>query len=287
MQSYRDEHRMPVADKRGTDRKNQYKEIFTGTYMQSSIYQKIAVAAQNNWKQLAVLIDPDKISPEYLEQLSYMVNLHNVDYVFVGGSLITQDHFNHTLRIIKERFFVPVVLFPGSTLQISKHADGILLLSLISGRNPELLIGNHVTAAPFLRSSGLEIISTGYMLVESGKLTSVQYISNTMPIPHDKTDIAVCTAMAGEMLGMKLIYIDAGSGAGKPVSEDMARKVKQNIRLPLIIGGGITNANIAHGLWDAGADVLVVGNALEKEPDLIGKICHQRNMQNKSKTYTH
>ncbi len=255
--------------------------------MHNSIYQKIAVAAQNNWKQLAVLIDPDKITSEYLEQLSYMVNLHKVDYVFVGGSLITQDHFNQTLRIIKERFFVPVVLFPGSTFQISKHADGILLLSLISGRNPELLIGNHVTAAPFLQSSGLEIISTGYMLIESGKLTSVQYISNTIPIPHDKTDIAVCTAMAGEMLGMKLIYIDAGSGAGKPISKDMVMKVKQNIGLPLIIGGGITHAGIAQGLWEAGADLLVVGNAVEKDPDLIGKICHQRDRQNKSKTYMH
>lgn len=253
--------------------------------MQSIIYQKITVAAKNNWKQLAVLIDPDKISSDYLDQLSYMVNLHKVDYVFVGGSLITQDHFNQSLRLIKERFFVPVVIFPGSTMQISKHADGILLLSLISGRNPELLIGNHVIAAPFLQSSGLEIISTGYMLVESGKLTSVQYISNTMPIPHEKTDIAVCTAMAGEMLGMKLIYIDAGSGAGKPISRDMVSKVKQNIDVPLIIGGGITRADVAFGLWDAGADLLVVGNAIEKNPDLIGEICHHRNMQNKSKSY--
>ena len=161
------------------------------------------------------------------------------------------------------------MLFPGSPSQISKHADALLYLSLISGRNPELLIGQHVISAPFVKKSGLEIIPTGYIVVDGGAATTVSYISNATPVPTDKADIAMCTAMAGEMLGMKLIYMDAGSGAKKAISEEMIATVAQQIEIPLIIGGGIRDAEKAYLNCKAGADVIVIGNAIEKQPSLI------------------
>jgi putative glycerol-1-phosphate prenyltransferase len=157
-------------------------------------------------------------------------------------------------------------------MQVNGKADAILLLSLISGRNPELLIGKHVVAAPYIRASGLEVIPTGYMLVESGNSTTALYMSNTSPIPREKDDIAVCTAMAGEMLGMKIIYMDAGSGAEYAVPNKMIRRVKESIRIPLIVGGGISNPEIANERSKAGADLIVVGTAIEKEVELIKEI---------------
>lgn len=162
-----------------------------------------------------------------------------------------------------------MILFPGNSFQLSYKADGILFLSLISGRNAELLIGNHVIAAPFLKMSPLEIIPTGYMLVEGGTMTSVQYMSNTYPIPANKDDIALCTAVAGEMLGLKQIYMDAGSGAKYPISASMINTVSGGINIPLIIGGGISTPEKAAANAKAGADVIVVGNAIEKDPMLI------------------
>src|SRR5205814_1035231 len=164
---------------------------------------------------------------------------------------------------------IPVILFPGTPSQVSRHADGLLYLSLISGRNPELLIGQHVISAPAVRKSGLEIISTGYMVIDGGAPTTVSYISNATPIPADKDDIAVCTAMAGEMLGMKLIYMDAGSGAKRAISEEMISRVAKVISVPLIIGGGIKEPEKAYLNCKAGADLIVVGNAIEKDPSLI------------------
>jgi putative glycerol-1-phosphate prenyltransferase len=173
-----------------------------------------------------------------------------------------------------------VLLFPGSPAQISRHADALLYLSLISGRNPELLIGQHVISAPFVKKSGLEIIPTGYIVVDGGAPTTVSYISNATPIPADKSDIALCTAMAGEMLGKKLIYMDAGSGAKKPITEEMIAAVAQNIDVPLIVGGGIRDAEKAYLNCKAGADVIVIGNAIEKDASIIEEMAaavHQLN----------
>jgi len=180
-----------------------------------------------------------------------------VDFIFYGGSLLTEGNHEKFISVLKDHCSIPVILFPGNYLQINKKADGILLLSLISGRNPEMLIGKHVIAAPYLKASNLEIIPTGYMLIESGRSTTVSYISNTTPIPRIRKDIAVCTAMAGEMLGLKVIYMDAGSGALNPVSLSMIRQVRKNINLPLIIGGGIKTSGQAAAISAAGADLVV------------------------------
>jgi phosphoglycerol geranylgeranyltransferase len=161
------------------------------------------------------------------------------------------------------------VLFPGSPAQISKYADALLYLSLVSGRNAELLIGQHVVSAPFVKKSGLEIMPTGYMVIDGGAPTTVSYISNATPIPSDKNEIALCTAMASEMLGMKLIYMDAGSGAKRAITESMIAMVSANIEIPLIVGGGITDPEKAYRNCKAGADVIVIGNAIEKDPALI------------------
>ncbi|MBW6460410.1 MAG: geranylgeranylglyceryl/heptaprenylglyceryl phosphate synthase [Bacteroidales bacterium] len=223
-------------------------------------------------KQFAVLIDPDKYGEKALASVIDAANESHTDLIFVGGSLLTYDHLDLTLSQIKARTVIPVVLFPGSILQINNKADAVLLLSLISGRNADMLIGKHVIAAPYLKNSDLEILPTGYMLIESGPVTTAQYISNTIPIPRLKDDIAVCTAMAGEMLGLKLIYMDAGSGAEMPVSGSMIRNVRDNITLPLIVGGGIRTPEQAVESCRAGADVIVVGNAIEKDLTCIGEI---------------
>ncbi len=220
-------------------------------------------------KQFAVLIDPDKNTAENVVSTALSASEAGVDYLFIGGSLLTENHLTRYIGLIKENCNIPVVIFPGSISQVSPGADAILLLSLISGRNADLLIGKHVIAAPILRKSGLEILPVGYMLVESGSLTTALYISNTLPIPHDKDDIAACTAMAGEMLGLKLIYMDSGSGARKPVSPAMISKVKSSIKIPLIVGGGIRDPEQAQQACRAGANVVVIGNAIEKDPSLI------------------
>ncbi len=223
-------------------------------------------------KQLAILVDPDKSDIEGLRKIAEVAEATGADYLFVGGSLLTRDNMVSCIDELKENSEVPVIIFPGNMLQISPNADALLLLSLISGRNPEMLISNHVIAAPMIRSSKLEVIPTGYILVESGKITSVLYMSNTLPIPFDKTDIAICTAMAGEMLGLKIIYMDAGSGAIHAVPMEMVRAVRQNIQIPLVVGGGIRTPEDALETWDAGADIVVIGNAAETNPDIIFEI---------------
>ncbi|HXH20336.1 MAG TPA: geranylgeranylglyceryl/heptaprenylglyceryl phosphate synthase [Chitinophagales bacterium] len=223
-------------------------------------------------KALAVLIDPDKSGTHHLELITETAEKAGVDYFFAGGSMLVNDSFDSCVAFLKKHSTIPVVIFPGSRLQISPHADALLLLSLISGRNPELLIGQHVQAAPALRRSRLEIIPTGYILIDGGNLTSVNYVSQTLPIPACKHDIAVATAMAGEMLGMKLIYLEAGSGAKHPVSAEMISAVRENIHLPLIAGGGIRSAESAALSCKAGADVIVVGNGFEDAPSLIFEI---------------
>jgi phosphoglycerol geranylgeranyltransferase len=224
-------------------------------------------------KSIAILIDPDKV--EDPSRLNYLLNLASencVDYFFVGGSLITTTNLSEVVLQIKKRVTIPVILFPGNTMQIEPAADAILFLSLISGRNPELLIGQHVIAAPILKNTSLEVIPTGYMLINSGKITSVAYISNTTPLPEDKYSLAACTAMAGEMLGLKTIYLDAGSGAEKEISAKMIASVKRMITIPLIVGGGINTSEKAITALEAGADMIVIGNVLEKNPDLLNEM---------------
>lgn len=224
---------------------------------------------QQKKKQLAVLIDPDKLSISQLETMAKNGQNAGVDFFFVGGSLMTNDMLYQSVRSLKENSSIPVILFPGNSYQIASNADAMLFLSLISGRNPEMLIGMHVLAAPYLKISGLKTIPTGYMLIDSGKPTSVTYMSNSFPIPNDKNDIAACTAMAGEMLGMQLIFMDAGSGAGQSVPEKMIRFVKDSTGTPLVIGGGIRTKEKLQSIMEAGADVIVVGNRFEEDPELI------------------
>jgi phosphoglycerol geranylgeranyltransferase len=219
-------------------------------------------------KLFILLIDPDKEDNTSLGKLLDTAGQCNVDLLLVGGSLISAP-LDEPLAFIRSKTSLPVVLFPGSLLQVSPHADGILLLSLISGRNPEYLIGNHVIAAPLLKHSGLEIIPTGYILVENGRSTSVEYISQTKPIPADKMDIATATAMAGEMLGLKLLYLEAGSGAMRTVPAEIVRSVKQNTSIPLFVGGGIRTPGDVKAMYDAGADAVVVGTAVEHDPEML------------------
>ena len=246
--------------------------------MAVNVYQSLVGKKSNNQKSFALLIDPDKVTISSLENLVHTAVEARVDYLLVGGSLVISNQLDQVILEIKTHCDIPVILFPGSASQVSRHADALLYLSLISGRNADLLIGQHVISAPFIRQSGLEIISTGYMVVDGGAPTTVSYISNALPIPGDKNEIAMCTAMAGEMLGMKVIYMDAGSGARRPVSESMISSVASVIEVPLILGGGITDPEKAYHNCKAGADLIVVGNAIEKDPSLIGEMASAVHM---------
>ena len=225
-------------------------------------------------KQLAMLIDPDKFDEVLVLKQINAAKYAEVDFIFLGGSLISNNAIDKSIDFIKSHCDIPLVLFPGNATHLSPKADAILFLSLISGRNPDLLIGNHVHVAPWIKKQNLEAIPTGYMLIESGKLTAAQYISNTIPIPHDKVDIALATAIAGELLGMKIIYLDGGSGAENTISCKMISKVKHSIDIPLIVGGGIRSADSAKEIAIAGADIIVVGNATEENPELITDIAN-------------
>jgi len=236
-------------------------------------------ASKGHKKVFGWLVDPDKSSDEYLiPQLNLARDL-GVDLVFVGGSLI-YNHVDQLIQRIKSLSNLPVVLFPGSPIQLNSNADAILLLSLISGRNPDFLIGNHVVSAPFLWESGLEVIPTGYMLINGGQQTSVSYMSNTQPIPSDKPDIALATAMAGELLGLKVIYMDAGSGALYPVRAEMIDSVASRINLPILVGGGIRTPEDVRNAYDSGADVVIVGNAAENNPNRLGELVAERDRFN-------
>ena len=231
------------------------------------IYPKLL--ASKTKKRFALLIDPDKCGNDDIITRIEGANKAGVDYIFIGGSLITVENLGKCLSTIRANTSIPLILFPGNGSHIHPNADAILFLSLISGRNADLLIGNHVHSAPLIRKMNLETIPTGYMLVESGRLTTAQYMSGSLPIPHDKPDVAMATAIAGEMLGLKAIYMDAGSGAQIPISEKMIQQVKANISVPLIIGGGIRDTEAAIKAANAGADIIVVGNAIEDNPKLI------------------
>ena len=240
--------------------------------MKQGIYESLVARKKSGQKSFAVLIDPDKVNAHHIDELTELSVSAKVDYLLVGGSLVISNHLDEVVQRIKKNCDIPVILFPGTPSQVSRYADALLYLSLVSGRNPELLIGQHVISAPFVKKSGLEIMSTGYMVIDGGAPTTVSYISNATPIPADKHEIAMCTAMAAEMLGMKLIYMDAGSGARHPVQEEMIAMVSKCIEIPLVIGGGIRDAEKAYRNCKAGADLIVAGNAIEKDASLIREI---------------
>ena len=244
--------------------------VFSMFAPMGAVQDRLVEARDRGRKLLAVLIDPDFGQDDaLLERTVQNACMARADLLFVGGSLLTTTSFDRCVARVKALSDRPVVLFPGSPAQLSGHADAVLFLALISGRNPELLIGHHVTAAPTVRALGLEAIPTGYMLVDGGAPTTVSYVSQTVPIPHDKPGIAAATAIAGELLGLRTIYMDTGSGAKRTVSPDMITAVRKSVELPIIIGGGIRDAGTAKALCHAGADVLVMGTAFEEDPDLI------------------
>ncbi|MBP5307491.1 MAG: geranylgeranylglyceryl/heptaprenylglyceryl phosphate synthase [Paludibacteraceae bacterium] len=231
-----------------------------------TVYDSILQARNAGHKLLAILIDPDKPSSVNKFDESSLP-----DIFLVGGSL-TANPVQETILSLKQKYNVPVVLFPGNATQLSDKADALLFLSLISGRNPDFLIGQHVLAAPFVHQSGIECIPTGYMLIESGKQTAVSYISQTSPIPAAKDDIAVATALAGELLGLRMIYLEAGSGADSPVPPHMISVIRDHLSVPLVVGGGIRNELQAEQALNAGADMIVVGNSIETDPSLAGRL---------------
>ncbi len=227
-------------------------------------------------KSIALLLDPDKAKGISLEKILKIAGESKVDYILAGGSL-TFNRVDILIDSIREFCTIPVILFPGNLLQLTHNADAIFLLSLISGRNPELLIGNHVIAAPYLKDIKDKLISVGYILIGCGNKTSVEYISQSEAIPCDKPEIAVATALAGEMLGMKMIYLEAGSGAANPVPVNVISAVRENISIPLAIGGGIKNEKEVEETFKAGADLIIIGNGCEKRPALLAAACKVRD----------
>ncbi|MDP2089078.1 MAG: geranylgeranylglyceryl/heptaprenylglyceryl phosphate synthase [Flavobacteriaceae bacterium] len=236
---------------------------------ETSILNYIQNAKKNKQKLLAILLDPDKILLKKLPEVVQKINESNAHLIFVGGSLLFKNVLDEFVQIIKNSTQLPIILFPGNAIQISNKADGILFLSLISGRNPEFLIGNQVIAAPLLKQTTLEILSTSYLLIESGRETTASYISNTKPIPRHKPEIAMATALAGEMLGHHLIYLDGGSGAQYAVPPEMIKMVADNINIPLIVGGGIKSEKQLNDAFESGADMAVIGTAFENDINFL------------------
>ena len=242
----------------------------------TNFIQQIYEIKSKEKKALAVLIDPDQ-PVESVAKIAQQCEKQGVDFIFVGGSIVTVGLLSQTISEIRQNCSCPVYIFPGNEFMIDDQADGILFLSLLSGRNPEYLIGKQVVSAPVLAASNLDIVPTAYLLIDGGRETSVSYISNTKPIPSDKPDIAMATALAGKLLGMQCIYMDAGSGALHAIPAKMVNKVKQQTKLPLIIGGGIRSAETARELYKAGADVLVIGNGVEQSETLVALVSEVKN----------
>jgi phosphoglycerol geranylgeranyltransferase len=227
-------------------------------------------------KSIALLLDPDKAKGDSLTNILDIAGKSKTDFILAGGSL-TFNSINNLIGAIKEYCSIPVILFPGNLLQLTTKADIIFLLSLISGRNPELLIGNHVIAAPHLKEVREKLLPVGYILISCGNKTSVEYISQTEAIPSDKAEIVVATALAGEMLGLKMIYLEAGSGALNPVPVNIVKSVRDNISIPIAVGGGIKTAKEIEDIYNAGADLIILGNGCEKRPDLLSEACKIRD----------
>lgn len=228
-------------------------------------------------RMIAVLLDPDAYPEPQLSKVITLLAENKPDFIFVGGSH-TYTSMEKLVEKLKVHLTIPIVLFPGNVSQFTPKADALLNISLLSGRNAEYLIGQHVVSSIAIKQSGIEVIPTAYLLIDGGKTSSVEYISNTRPIPPDKTGIALSTALAGELLGMKAVYLEAGSGAIFPVPQQMIRHVKKSISVPLIVGGGIKTVQQLREAYEAGADLVVVGNAFESEPvKMIEFIAEARN----------
>lgn len=236
--------------------------IFASKTM-ATIYNEILNSKFKNQKLLAILLDPDKIELENVSNLISKINQSPATHIFVGGSLVQNSILDKLIIKLKQETKLPIVLFPGHPSQISDKADAILFLSLISGRNPDYLIEYQVQAAPILKKSTLEIIPTGYILIESGKETAVEKVSKTKPLDRNNLDLILATAQAGEMMGNKLIYLEAGSGAQQSVSPEMIHEISKNIDIPLIVGGGIKSWNKIQEAYNSGADLVVIGTAFE------------------------
>jgi len=245
-----------------------------------TVYANILKQKAKNKKSIAIVIDPDKANKEIIIHELSKITSESIRYIFVGGSLLSEDFTSGIINVLKEHSKLPIISFPGNVMQINTSANAILFLSLISGRNPEYLIGQHIVSAPRLHASGIEVIPTGYILIDGGNISSTTYISNTLPIPSTKTDIAACTALAGEMLGLKLLFLEAGSGAITPVSPQMIKKVRGVTSIPIIIGGGIRTSKDMLNAAEAGADIIVLGSLLEKDFSKLhnmGKILDEYN----------
>jgi len=233
-----------------------------------TIYERLLKVKEQKGAGFLVLVDPDKLSEEKILQLSDLGTEGGVDALLIGGSLLLSLDFDNLVARVKQEIQIPLIIFPGSTKQVSGHADAILFLSLISGRNPTYLIGEQVLAAPLIKETGIEPIPTGYMLIESGRSTTVQFMSDTQPIPRDKPEITMAHALAAQYLGMKLVYLEAGSGAQHPVPEEMIQAVRDYISIPIVVGGGIRSPEVAYKKVKAGASFIVIGNVLEEKGDL-------------------
>lgn len=221
--------------------------------------------AKRGTKSYWVLLDPDDFSPSKGAAIAKQAEGAGVDALLIGGSLIHTHLFDEFVAAVKKAVGIPVILFPGDATQLSRHADAVLFLSLISGRNPVNLISEHVKAAPLIKDFGIEPISTAYMLVESGTVTSVEFMSNTRPLPANKPKIAAAHALAAQYMGMKMVYLEAGSGAQHPVPDEMISFVKSLIDIPVIVGGGIRDARTARRKLASGADIIVTGNLLQSK----------------------
>ena len=229
----------------------------------TNIYSDILKAKTENRKLLAILLDPDKVDLDNASILIEKINQSPATHIFVGGSLVLSNKIDDLILKLKQDCELPIILFPGNPSQISSFADGILFLSLISGRNPDYLIEHHVNAIPILKQTKLEVIATGYILIESGNETAVSRVSQTKPLARNNVEYILQTAQAGEMLGNKLIYLEAGSGADYTVPQKVVTLVSENIGVPVIVGGGIKDFRTIQKMYDAGADLVVIGTAFE------------------------
>lgn len=238
----------------------------------NTIYENILSSVENGQKLLAVLIDPDKIKIQHVSNFIEKVNASNTNYIFVGGSTVDADDCELVVEEIKKHTRLPIILFPGDVTQITEKADALLFLSLISGRNPVYLIEKHVQSISKLRKTHLEVISTGYILIENGKETSVQRVTGTQPMSRKNVQHIVDTATAGELLGMRLIYLEAGSGATEPITSEIIRKVKMSLNIPLIVGGGIRSKEQLLNSYENGADLVVIGTAFEEDESFFDEI---------------
>ena len=218
-----------------------------------------------NKKLLAILIDPDKVAMEEVPNLCQKINTAPATHVLVGGSSFAGDYLDELIAKLKSEIELPILLFPGNPSQISANADGILFLTLLSGRNPDYLIEHQVNAVPILKKTDLEVISTGYILIESGSETAVERISKTKPLPKTNSEYIAQTAKAGELIGNKILYLEAGSGALNAVPEEIIKEVSNRISVPLIVGGGIRSKNQIDAAYSAGADLVVIGTAFEND----------------------